>query len=480
MSNNDDISESAEDLGESGVRRVLIVTNAARAAFQTQLASAGYETLATTPGMALRAVTEFVPDVLLMELGNDDGTGESDHFTLVRQLRTKAATYALPIVLIFDEDGFALRQTASNVGVDDYFAFSTPFPEVNARLNALFWRIEAGRRASFMAGNQRLEIENFLLLLNAVREDSRAGLAGSLAVLRKSTEAWQSPSQVTRAGALRDLFGFLKLHLRRLDAVAFYGPDALLAYMPGMDSQTSGTVLSRLRDVFVHENRGTDISIGLASFPADTADVEKLLERCEASASYAASEPVTNPYAQSSGSEHLELFVSESVDVPAKRESGVQPEVRRDANDVLVKSPGPVRPLSSEVGKASDPGTLRRILLAVSDPQRMVKLNSLLRSAGYEVRAAFDGEQALNLLRIERPDLLVLDSDLDKVDGLETVRRLRKQGGGKLSATVLFMNSVGDASTVQEALALGVRKVLTVPFDATELLASVGNAINTE
>jgi len=465
------------------VRRVLIVTDAARAAFQTHLASAGYETLATTTGMALRAVAEFAPDVVLMELGNDDGAGESEQFTLVRQLRAKAATYALPIVLVFDEDGFALRQTASNIGVDDYFAFSTPFPEVNARLDALFWRVEAGRRASSVVGNQRLEIDNFLLLLDAVREDSRAGLQGSLAVVRTSNRAWQSPSprEATRAGVLRELFGFLKLHLRRLDAVAFYGPDALIAYLPGLNSQAASVALSRLRDVFVQEYTGTDVTIGLASFPADAIDVEKLLERCAASSTSAPSEPVTNPHAHSVGSEHLELFISDSKDVTAPQGSGLGPEVRRGAADVLIKSPASAQPLASErEQKASEPSLPRRVLLAVSDAQRMAKLNSLMRSAGYEVRAVFDGEQALNLLRIERPDLLVLDSDLDKVDGLETVRRLWKQGGGKLAAPVLFMNAVADQGTVQEALALGVRKVLTVPFDSSEVLASVRHLVNTE
>ena len=56
----------------------------------------------------------------------------------------------------------------------------------------------------------------------------------------------------------------------------------------------------------------------------------------------------------------------------------------------------------------------RRLLLTVSDAARMAQLNSLIRSAGYEARAAFDGQQALDLLRIERPDLLLLDYELHR------------------------------------------------------------------
>lgn len=482
MSNSNVISESAEELDELVARRVLIVTNSARAAFQTQLASAGYETLATTTGMGLRAVAEFEPDVLLLELAIEDGAEGSDQFTLVRQLRSKAVTYALPIVLVFDEDGSALRQTALNIGVDDYFSSSMPFSDVNARLEGLLWRVEAGRRASAVAGNRRLEIENFLLLLDSIREDSSAGLQGSLAVVRMSNRGWlssSSPGEVTRI--LRKLFGFLKLHLRRLDTVAFYGPDALIAYLPGMGLEAAGAALSGLRRVFVQDYAGTDVTIGLASFPSDSVDVEKLLERCEAAAQRTFAESVTNPQAHSAESEHLELFVSEDRSAPAPQELFVSPHLHGNASDVVSKPEISTEPLvPGRIEEAHKPDLTRRLLLVVSDPQRMAKLNSQLRSAGYEVRAAFDGEQALNLLRIEKPDLVVLDSDLNKVAGLEIVRRLWKQGGGKLVTPVLFMNSFADQGISEEAMAFGVLKILTVPFDSSELLASVEHLVKTQ
>ena len=94
-----------------------------------------------------------------------------------------------------------------------------------------------------------------------------------------------------------------------------------------------------------------------------------------------------------------------------------------------------------------------------------------------EVRAAFDGEQTLNLLRIERPDLLLLESGLDKIDGLEMIKRLRKQGGGRINLPVLFLNSSGDDNASREALALGARKVLTQPYDPGDVLASVREAV---
>jgi DNA-binding response OmpR family regulator len=115
----------------------------------------------------------------------------------------------------------------------------------------------------------------------------------------------------------------------------------------------------------------------------------------------------------------------------------------------------------------------RRLLLTISDAARMTQINSLIRSAGYEARAAFDGQQALHLLRIERPDLLLLDFDLQGIDGLETVRRLRKQSGGRLTLPVVMLLSSGDETARREALELGVQSVLVAPYDPSELLANL-------
>src|SRR6266516_1935907 len=497
------ISMSDSRKNEAGAGRVLILTDTAKAAFQTQLEAAGYETLATTTGRAIAAIAEFAPDLVMMEVHTDDATGESAQVSLMRQLRAKAGTYALPIVFVFDEDGTALRQTSSNIGVDDYFALSTPFSEMLARLDALFWRVEAGRRAATVMGGQRLEIDNFLLLLDTIREHIGAGLEGSLAIIHTSTQARQasSPKKSAAHNYLRMVVGFFKLQLRRLDEVAFYGPDALIAYLPGMNSQVAAATLSKLRDQFAAEDSGGDIAIGLASFPADATDLEKLLEKCEAAARRATSESAgykviafretggheasiesfrtteVTPKSSSPtfGSEHLELLVSQFEGARASTASSIGPPADSVASD------SPARSLESgSKRQASDSSLPRRVLLAVSDAVRMARLNSLLRSAGYEVRAAFDGEQALNLLRIERPDLLMLESDLDKVSGLEMMRRLRKQGGGKLAMPVLFLVTHADETARQEALALGARDVVAVPYDPAELMANIRLAVNIE
>jgi DNA-binding response OmpR family regulator len=109
-------------------------------------------------------------------------------------------------------------------------------------------------------------------------------------------------------------------------------------------------------------------------------------------------------------------------------------------------------------------------MLVVADAARMAQVNLLMRSAAYEVRAAFDGQHALNLLRIDRPDALVVDYELPGFDGVEMLRRLAKQSrAGDLPPTLLLLPS-GREELRAEALAAGARGVVGVPYDGVELL----------
>ena len=120
----------------------------------------------------------------------------------------------------------------------------------------------------------------------------------------------------------------------------------------------------------------------------------------------------------------------------------------------------------------------RRILLAVSDAARMAQVNLLLRSAGYEVRAAFDGGQALDLLRIERADLLVLDFAVAGVDGLEVLRRLDERNGGRPPLpVVLLVPAERDGEELRgPAAQLGAGGFVPLPYDPQELLDCVRTA----
>ena len=119
-------------------------------------------------------------------------------------------------------------------------------------------------------------------------------------------------------------------------------------------------------------------------------------------------------------------------------------------------------------------GKLRRLMLVVSDAARMAQVNLLMRGAGYEVRAAFDGQHALNLLRIDRPDLLVVDYELHGMDGIEMLKRLAKQSGANMPPAFMLVPA-GREDLRREASEAGARGFVNLPYDAVELLDTLGN-----
>lgn len=496
-------------------RRALIVAPAGSAALHQQLAASGYETLAVTVDTAPCAIGDFAPDIAIVELhGIVDVDGQNNCVALARRLRSQANAHALPLVLVWSEDEPALRKAALFVGADDYFALSTPTAEILARLDALFWRIEADRRSAPVISDRRLLIDNFLFVLDSVREDVRAGGRGTLALIY-AVAGKEAAAQRQEAldPTLVEVHGFLKSNLRCVDAVAFYGPTTLLVYLPRTATPAGVATLARLRDEFLHEYPEGDIAVGLVSFPADGTDVESLIEKAEAAVSMARSASASKRVATHEAEEKtdtlspatLPAFSYGSVLIEANKQDegspvhvkGVEPQATRDTqtinavNSMSMSSAGNniMQSGMKDATRAADEAAARererrasgvmmptRLLLTVSDAARMAQLNSLIRSAGYEARAAFDGQQALDLLRIERPDLLLLDYQLNGIDGLEVLRRLRKQCGGRLTLPVILLLPSGNEMAHREALELGARSVVTTPYDPVDLLDSVRTA----
>jgi two-component system OmpR family response regulator len=110
-------------------------------------------------------------------------------------------------------------------------------------------------------------------------------------------------------------------------------------------------------------------------------------------------------------------------------------------------------------------------LLVVDDEPNIVELLSAsLRFAGFEVAAAANGADALQLARTFRPDLLVLDVMMPEMDGFELVRRLRGDGG---RTPVLFLTARDATEDKVTGLTLGADDYVTKPFSLEEVLARI-------
>jgi two-component system response regulator MprA len=111
--------------------------------------------------------------------------------------------------------------------------------------------------------------------------------------------------------------------------------------------------------------------------------------------------------------------------------------------------------------------------LVVDDEEDLgAVLATLLRRRGYRVSAASDGLAALDAIGRDRPDLVLLDLALPRLDGMATLRRLRASPEtAALPVIVLSAHAGSDES--QQALAAGAQDCLTKPFETGDLVARV-------
>jgi len=114
-----------------------------------------------------------------------------------------------------------------------------------------------------------------------------------------------------------------------------------------------------------------------------------------------------------------------------------------------------------------------RILVTDDDPQIRRVLRTALVAQGYEVVAARNGEEALERMRDEKLDLIILDMNMPGMGGLETCRLIRST-----SDIALIMLTVRDAESDKvEALDAGADDYITKPFSSPELLARIRAAL---
>ena len=111
----------------------------------------------------------------------------------------------------------------------------------------------------------------------------------------------------------------------------------------------------------------------------------------------------------------------------------------------------------------------RTVLVVDDDPHIRQLLVFALEKAGLATREAGDGEAALAAVAEARPDLVVLDINMPKLDGLEVCRRLRAQG----DLPILFLSSRDDEIDRVLGIELGGDDYVVKPFSPREVVARV-------
>jgi len=110
-----------------------------------------------------------------------------------------------------------------------------------------------------------------------------------------------------------------------------------------------------------------------------------------------------------------------------------------------------------------------KVLIVEDDANLRETLKYNLRKDGYDVFTAGDGEQAIEVARREKPDLLILDIMLPKINGFEVCRILRKE----MTMPILMLTAKADETDKIVGLEIGADDYMTKPFSMRELLARV-------
>jgi PAS domain S-box-containing protein len=141
----------------------------------------------------------------------------------------------------------------------------------------------------------------------------------------------------------------------------------------------------------------------------------------------------------------------------------------------LVKQRGDEKNLT-QVNDYESP--MRRRILLVDDNQSTTTVFTMLfKNLGCEVAAANDGAKAIELAATFRPEIVVLDLSMPRMDGYETCRRIREQPEGK-NIVLLAVTGLGGGETVNRARLAGFDDVLTKPVKADDILRLTGISDN--
>ena len=119
----------------------------------------------------------------------------------------------------------------------------------------------------------------------------------------------------------------------------------------------------------------------------------------------------------------------------------------------------------------------KEILIVDDEPSIVVPIQFLMEQQGYSVLVAENGEDALDVIYKYKPDLILLDIMLPRIDGYEVceIVRLNPEYRG---IKIIFLTAKGREVEIAKGLSLGADAYIIKPFSNTELVAKVQELLN--
>ncbi len=110
----------------------------------------------------------------------------------------------------------------------------------------------------------------------------------------------------------------------------------------------------------------------------------------------------------------------------------------------------------------------KKVLLAEDEKNVILGVRTCLDAVGYQVEIVEDGEEALNAVRREHPDLILLDLLMPKIDGFEVLKVLKGDEATK-HIPIIVLTAKAEEEDRQRAMDLGANDYMTKPFKPQDL-----------
>ena len=115
---------------------------------------------------------------------------------------------------------------------------------------------------------------------------------------------------------------------------------------------------------------------------------------------------------------------------------------------------------------------MKKILIVDDEPNIVMTLEYTFKKSNYEVFIARDGQEALDILKTNFPDVIILDIMMPMVDGFATLVQIRKDANLQ-HTKVMFLSAKNKESDIEKGLALGADAYMTKPFSIKKVVEKV-------
>ena len=120
---------------------------------------------------------------------------------------------------------------------------------------------------------------------------------------------------------------------------------------------------------------------------------------------------------------------------------------------------------------------MKKILIVDDEPNIVMTLEYAFKKQDFEVFIARDGSEALQILKTDVPDVVLLDIMMPNVDGYQTLNFIKDQVSLK-DTKVVFLTAKNKASDIEKGLKLGADKYLTKPFSIKKIVSEINELIS--